>query len=128
LGPVRKGNLKKMRSLAEDVKAEARSKGRDIISEKKAAAAEQNAAETAATIGALVKVFLAEREEATRKIKNGEPVTPTLRHRTHEQNARYLNTHCASLHGLVIGTVTHGTQTGVMDMGQTLDPYQRPQA
>jgi hypothetical protein len=53
---------------------------------------------------------LAEREEATRKIKNGKAVTPTLRVKTHEQTTRYLNTHCASLHGLVVGTVSNGTQ------------------
>jgi hypothetical protein len=126
LGAVRKGNLKKMRSLAEEVKARARI-GEDIIGEKKAAAAEKKAAESAATVGALVKVFLAEREEATRKIKNGKPVTPTLRVKTHEQTTRYLNTHCASLHDLVVGTVTRhpDRRNGYR---QALDTHQRPQA
>ena len=83
---MRKGNLKKMRDHAEDVKAQARI-GNDIIGDQKAQAAEQQAAETATTVGALVKMFLAERQEMTKKVKKDKygrlvPVTPTLRHRT----------------------------------------------
>src|SRR5262245_42635229 len=73
LGPVRKGNLKKMRGYAEDVKARAR-QGQDIIGDAKAATAAQQAVENAATIGALIEVFLAEREEMTRKVRNGKPI------------------------------------------------------
>ena len=113
LGPVRKGNLKKMRSLADEVKARARI-GQDVIGEQKAAAAARRATQGAVTVGALVKVFLAEREAATRTIKDGKPVTPTLRWATHENTARYLNLHCAALHNLVIGTITKGTQLFVV--------------
>ena len=122
LGPVRRGNLEKMRSLAEDVKAQARSLGKDIVGERKAKAAEQQAAETAETVGALVDVFLAGREEMTRKVRNGKPVTPTLRHRTHDQSERYLKTHCAPLHTLVVGTVTQGAQAGVVDIDKHWTP------
>jgi integrase len=55
-----------MPDLAETMKARART-GEDIIGDKKAKAAEEQAAETAATVGALIDVFLAEREEKTRK-------------------------------------------------------------
>lgn len=58
----------------------------------------------------------------TRKVRNGKPVTPTLRYRTHEQNARYLQTHCKPLHGLVVGTVTQGAQTGVVDIDKRWTP------
>lgn len=61
LAAVRKGNLAKMRELTEEVKARARL-GQDVIGDKKAKAAEQEAAETAATVGALVAVFLRERK------------------------------------------------------------------
>ena len=121
LGPVRNNNCKKMRSLAEDVKARARI-GEDIIGKKKDAAAAQQAVENAATIGALIKVFLAEREEMTRKIRNGKPVTPKLRARTYNQSARYLTLHFAALHGLVVGTVTNGTQAGVVSVDKRWAP------
>jgi len=49
-------------------------------------------------------------------------VTPTLRVKKHEQTTRYLSTHCASLHDLVVGTVTRGTQTGVMDIDKRWTP------
>jgi hypothetical protein len=51
LGAVRKGNLEKMHNLAEEVKARAPI-GQDIIGDKKARAAERQAA----TVGALVDV------------------------------------------------------------------------
>ena len=54
-----------MRDLAETMKARARI-GEDIIGDKKAKAAEEQAAETAATVDAPIDVFLAEREEKTR--------------------------------------------------------------
>jgi integrase len=110
-----------MRDLAEEVKARGRL-GHDVIGDKKAKAAEQQAAQTAATVGALVAVFLQEREEMTRNTRDGKPVTPTLRRRTHEQNERYLTTHCASLHGLVVGTVTRGAQMGVVDIDKRWTP------
>jgi hypothetical protein len=46
LGAVRKGNLAKMRGLAEEVKARAKL-GQDVLGDQRAAAAEQAAAETA---------------------------------------------------------------------------------
>ena len=54
--------------------------------------------------------------EAGREAGRLIPVTATLRHRTHEQNARYLEVHCAPLHELVIGTITRGNRLGVMDI------------
>ena len=121
LGDVRPGNVNKMREHAEDVRTSAR-KGEDILGDQKAKAAEQKAAETAATVGALVKVFLTERELMTRKVIGGKAVTPTLRLRTHEQSERYLTQHCQPLHRLVIGTVTQGAQAGVVDLEKRWAP------
>ena len=111
-----------MREYAEDVKANARSFGKDIIGEKQAALAEQEAAETSATVGALVEVFLAERELLTRRVRNGKTVTPTLRLRTHEASERFLRTYFAPLHHLVVGTVTRGAQVGVVDIDKRWTP------
>ena len=67
LGAVRRGNLKKMRDLAEEVKARGRL-GQDIIGEEKARVAEKQAAQSAATVGVLVDIFQKERELMTRKV------------------------------------------------------------
>ena len=65
MGAVRKGNLAKMRDLAETIKARARI-GEDIIGDKKAKAAEEQAAETAATVGAIIDVFSRRRRASGR--------------------------------------------------------------
>src|SRR5262245_5265694 len=67
LGPVLKDNLKMMRKLAAELKANA-TLGKDIIGDKKAAAAERRATETAATVGEVMKLFLAEREAMTQSV------------------------------------------------------------
>ena len=54
-----------MRDLAETMKARARI-GEDIIGDKKAKAAEEQAAETAATVGALIDVFSRRRRASGR--------------------------------------------------------------
>lgn len=108
LGEVRRGNLEKMRELAEDVKARARL-GQDILVEKANKTAADRAAKTAVTIGMLVPVYLKERE--------GD-----LSDKSHHETTRYLKKACADLHHLVVGTVTRGDQTGLVDIDKRWTP------
>ena len=101
LGEVSRGNCKTMRMLASEVKARARL-GQDVLEEKRTKAEGKQAARTAATVGALVPVYLKERES-------------DLSDKTHHETERYLMKCCAPLHHLVVGTVTRGDQAGVVD-------------
>jgi integrase len=108
LGEVRRGNLEKMRELAEDVKARARL-GQDLVTEKATKAAADRAAKTAVAIGVLVPIYLKERED-------------DLSDKSHHETTRYLKASCAGLHHLVIGAVTRGDQTGVVDIDKRWTP------
>jgi hypothetical protein len=95
VGPVRRGNLETMRKLAEEVKARARI-GQDILGDQNAKksrteSCRDNRSRRLGRDGR--QVFLEVRELMTRKVRDGKPVTPTLRRRTHEQSERYLKTH-----------------------------------
>lgn len=108
LGEVRRGNLDKMRELAEDVKARARL-GQDLLTEQASKMASERAAKTAVTVGKLVPTYLEERQ--------GD-----LSDRSHHEVTRYLTKGCSDLHHLVVGTVSRGDQGGVVDINKRWTP------